>query len=63
MAAKFCADMTYGGYNDWFLPAKDELYQLYLNKDQIQGFATVDTPNVYFSSTETNSTMAEVIFI
>ncbi|MBT3872313.1 MAG: DUF1566 domain-containing protein [Flavobacteriaceae bacterium] len=37
-----------GGYTDWFLPSKDELNQLYLNKAAIGGF----TANPYWSSTE-----------
>ena len=37
-----------GGYNDWYLPSKDELHKLYLNRVAIGGF----TNNVYWSSTE-----------
>ena len=29
-----------GGYSDWFLPSKDELNQLYLNKAAIGGFGS-----------------------
>jgi len=36
-----------GGYTDWFLPSKDELNKLYLNKVLIGGFYYV-----YWSSTE-----------
>jgi cytoskeletal protein CcmA (bactofilin family) len=37
-----------GGYSDWFLPSKDELNQLYLNRVAIGGF----TNAFYWSSTE-----------
>jgi hypothetical protein len=47
-AAKICKDYSYGGYNDWFLPSKDELNKLYLSKNLIGGFAN----SYYWSSTE-----------
>jgi uncharacterized protein (TIGR02145 family) len=50
-AAKLCADLVLGGYSDWYLPSKDELNKLYLNKVVIGGFAT----NYYWSSSEYNS--------
>jgi hypothetical protein len=42
-----------GGYTDWYLPSRDELNKLYLNKVAIGGFA-----NPYWSSTESGSTTA-----
>jgi hypothetical protein len=36
-----------GGYNDWYLPSKDELNKLYLNQVTIGGFADA----TYWSST------------
>ncbi len=49
-AAKICRDYRGGNYTDWFLPSKDELNQLYVNKVAVGGFAN----NVYWSSTEYN---------
>jgi len=49
-AAKLCNDLTEGGYNDWFLPSKDELDKLYLNRDAIGGFASA--LGYYWSSSE-----------
>ena len=37
-----------GGYTDWYLPSKDELNKLYLNRIAIGGFAG----NAYWSSSE-----------
>ena len=37
-----------GGFRDWFLPSKDELNQLYLEKNVIGGFAAIG----YWSSSE-----------
>jgi hypothetical protein len=49
-AAKLCADLTLNGYSDWYLPSKDELKKLYLNKAAIGGF----TDNAYWSSSESS---------
>jgi hypothetical protein len=43
-----------GGYSDWYLPSKDELNKLYLNRFLIGGFS----PNSYWSSTEVNTNAA-----
>ena len=47
-AAQLCNDLTEGGYDDWFLPSKDELNKLYINKNAIGGF----TASCYWSSSE-----------
>jgi len=48
-AAKLCKDLSLGGYNDWFLPSKDELNELYKNRDAIGGFHNMEH---YWSSSE-----------
>jgi hypothetical protein len=46
-----------GGYTDWFLPSKNELYKLYLNREAIGGFEA----NWYWSSSEKNEAYAEAL--
>ena len=66
IAARICGDLVLGGYSDWYLPSKDELNQLYINRVAIGGFnfdfywnGTL-TNNYYWSSTEFNLGMAWV---
>ena len=47
-AAGLCTKLTLGGYNDWYLPSKNELMQLYINRQAIGGFSQ----GLYWSSTE-----------
>lgn len=47
-AAKLCADLSLNGYDDWFLPSKDELNELYLQRATVGGFSSDD----YWSSSE-----------
>jgi hypothetical protein len=51
IAARIADDYTLNGYDDWFLPSKDELNLLCQQKDVVGGF----TVNAYWSSSETNS--------
>ena len=51
IAARLCFNLVLNGYDDWFLPSKDELNQLYLRKELVGGFAT-DITAPYWSSTE-----------
>ena len=54
IAARVCANLAEGGYDDWYLPSQDELSKLYLNKDIIGGFTGIN----YLTSTEQNDSYA-----
>ena len=54
-AAKLCADFTYKGYDDWFLPSKGELDLMYQQRALIGGFSTASN---YWSSSEENAISA-----
>ncbi len=47
-AASLCDQLELNGFSDWFLPSKDELDALFLQKAQVGGF----TEGFYWSSTE-----------
>lgn len=52
IAARICYNLVLNGYDDWFLPSKDELNQMYLQKNSIGGL-TISGENVwYWSSSE-----------
>jgi len=53
-AAALCYNLSSGGYSDWYLPSKDELNKLYLNKTTIGGFSNVS----YWSSSQVGATTA-----
>ena len=53
-AANLARAYNGGGYDDWFLPSKDELDKLHLNKDTIGGFVEWR----YWSSSEYNEDSA-----
>jgi hypothetical protein len=54
IAARVCGDLTEGGYSDWYLPSKDELNALYVNRVAIGNF----NASTYWSSTEANDNEA-----
>ena len=48
IAARLCGDLVLNGYSDWYLPSKDELNKLYINRVAIGGF----TSKHYWTSRE-----------
>jgi hypothetical protein len=52
-AAKLCGDLVLNGYSDWYLPSKDELNKLYLNKNAIG-----EGNGMFWSSSEIGSDVA-----
>jgi hypothetical protein len=54
-AAKLCADLNMHGYSDWYLPNKQELNKLYINRSLIGGFYIYGQ---YWSSTQYNDKLA-----
>jgi hypothetical protein len=63
-AAIVARNYNAGGFKDWSLPSKDELYKLYLNREKIGGFST-DTLDLfsdwYWTSSEINAAYAEAL--
>lgn len=47
-AAKLCTDLVLNGYNDWYLPSRDEMSKMILNKNAIGNFTSAN----YWSSSE-----------
>ncbi|MBK6346529.1 MAG: DUF1566 domain-containing protein [Bacteroidales bacterium] len=58
IAARICGDLVLNGYSDWYLPSKDELNMLYINRIAIGGFAGT----YYWSSTEYDNDTAWIQF-
>jgi hypothetical protein len=69
-AARLCAELQITlnekVYTDWYLPSKDELHQMYLNKNAIDATATTNSgvalaTDTYWSSTEVSNSEAWVL--
>ena len=54
IAARICNDLVLDGYSDWYLPSKDELNLMYLNRAIIGGF----TNNYYWTSSQSDENFA-----
>lgn len=48
IAARRAGNLTFGGQNDWFLPSRFELNQMYVNLHSVGGFES----DRYWSSSE-----------
>jgi len=52
IAADVAAGYSLNGFSDWFLPSKEELNELYLNRSVVGGFASDSNGSLYWSSSE-----------
>ncbi len=50
-AAKICDDLVLNGYDDWYLPSKSELKEIYDNRNILEGLSD----DYYWSSTENDN--------
>ncbi|MBN1499742.1 MAG: DUF1566 domain-containing protein [Spirochaetes bacterium] len=60
-SAKSCRDYRGGGYDDWFLPSRDELLKIYDNLMvySVGGFLSI---NGYWSSSESDASNAITVY-
>jgi len=54
IAARLCGDLVLNGYSDWYLPSKEELNKLYINRVAVGGFSSGN----YVSSSEVDNANA-----
>jgi hypothetical protein len=53
IAARICGDLQLNGYSDWYLPSKDELNKLHINRKAIGHFVSA----AYWSSSHSHKGM------
>ncbi|GGE43047.1 hypothetical protein GCM10010832_23760 [Psychroflexus planctonicus] len=58
IAARLCNNYSFNGFDDWFLPARQELDQMYLNL-HAQDLGSFNSLSTYWSSTENNNISAQ----
>ncbi len=59
-AAKYCYDLSLGGFDDWYLPSTDELFKLASLDVALTNFNYYDNPS-YWTSTQVNQSVANYI--
>jgi hypothetical protein len=57
IAARICGDLVLNSYSDWYLPSRDELNKLYINRLSIGSFPG----SSYWSSSENDLNLATVV--
>jgi hypothetical protein len=58
IAAKRASAVTDGGFTDWYLPSRDELNKLYINRNLVGGFVN----GSYWSSSQGNPSYAYAFY-
>ena len=62
-AAQACNDLSLNGYSDWFLPSKDELNQMYVNKAAIDATATANGGSAFATSFYWSSSEMDLYYV
>ncbi len=57
-AAQFCADLRIGGFDDWYLPSKDELDVAYKARKALAAIGEAFADSYFWSSTEYSTVYA-----
>ena len=60
-AINFCKAVNIGGFNDWYLPASDELSYMIAHNDDIPQKDRLDETAIYWTSTEIDSGIASTL--